>query len=289
MNSPLVSIVVPSFQQGEFLGHCLDSVLLQSYQKREVLLYDAGSTDITLEVIEQYQDRIVTRVERDLGQAHALNKGFRSARGEIFGYLNSDDVLLPGALERIVDCFLRNPDAEIVYGEAYYINRKGDVTGRYLTREWDEDFITKQCFLCQPSVFWRRRLMEKIGLFDEYLDCSMDYDYWLRAMLSGARFVKIDEYLAASRDYPETKTKRDRSKVFFENFRLLNRRLGYVPSKWIEGYIHHLKIEKYPRFGKFLPEIGKSRRRLSKCIETLSRFYSKDVYFVDDRKYLKIL
>lgn len=290
MNSPRVSIVVPSYQQGEFIEDCLRSILSQEGVSFEVLVYDAGSTDETPVILSRYAHRLdYICVESDLGQAHAINKGLRRVRGDIVCYLNSDDMLLPGALLRIADHFDQHPEVDLIYGRARYIDRKGRVVRDYITYDWSHIRFHDECFICQPAAFWRRGAMNKIGHLDESLDCSMDYDYWIRLANAGFRVSFIDEHLACSREYPETKTRRDRAKVYRENFRIMLKRIGYVPAHWLEGYLRLCKFHTKPRFSILLPGQPLALRLLGKALEKLSMCFAKDVYLVDDRKYLRVL
>lgn len=277
MQSPLVSIIVPSFQQGVYLRDCLGSILSQQGVRVEILVFDSESRDETRLILKEFEGLAQIFVERDLGQAHAINKGLRRCTGDIIGFLNSDDVLLPGALQKVVDHWEQNADTDLLYGKARYIDSNGDVIGDYKTRDWDWEKFQGECFICQPAAFWSRRIMERIGYLDQSLNCSLDYDYWLRIGKAGGRVEQIDEYLACSRDYPETKTRNLRGDVFLENFRLSLKRLGYVHPFWISQYMDYFKYETKPFWSRIIPAPGAARDCLTGLLHILSKTGARDV------------
>ena len=177
---PLVSIVTPSYNQGRFLRRTIDSVLNQDYPRVEYLVFDGGSTDESIDILNSYGNRFFWRSERDRGQTDAINKGLLRANGDILAYLNSDDVLLPGAIATAVKHFESRADWELLYGNAYHIDEDDHVLGEYPTAPYDFDRLLQSCCICQPAAFWRRSLSEHVGLFDDTLHCAMDYEYWLR-------------------------------------------------------------------------------------------------------------
>jgi glycosyltransferase involved in cell wall biosynthesis len=244
---PLVSIVTPSFNQGVYLRRTIDSVLSQSYSNIELIVMDGGSTDDSVSILKDYNDRITWVSEPDNGQTHAINKGMRRARGEILAYLNSDDVLLPGAIERVVEYFANHPPTMMVYGKAFYIDEVDRITGDYRTEPYSRERLAEECIICQPATFWRRSLTALIGDFDERLHFVMDYDYWLRAANAGARIDFLDEPLASSRRYPETKTLSARGKIYREIFDMCWRHNKYIGRDYVVGYWHHIMWERAPR------------------------------------------
>lgn len=187
-DTPLVSIITPSYNQGKFIRQTIDSVLAQTYKNIEYIVIDGGSTDETIEILESYHGKVRYISEKDNGQGNAINKGLALASGDILGFLNSDDYLLPDAVQNIVDtfagtsCLWVSGDYKIVDSQNRPI-QKAVVFYKQLLRL----FSSKGMFLLvdyiiQPSTYWRRELMQKVGKFDESLDYVMDYDYWLRAM-----------------------------------------------------------------------------------------------------------
>jgi glycosyltransferase involved in cell wall biosynthesis len=236
---PLVSIVTPSFNQGRFLAATIESVLGQTYPNIEYFVIDAGSTDNSLEVLRSYGCRIAWLSERDRGQTDGINKGFSYARGEILGYLNSDDVLLPDAVATAVEHFGTHPESDLVYGKANYIDEDGEVTGEYPTDEYSFERLMEDCCICQPAAFWRARIARKIGPFDDSLNFVMDYEYWLRMDRAGGRLVHLADTLACSRRYAATKTLSHRREIYDEIFRVCLRHGGHVHLNYFLGRWHH--------------------------------------------------
>jgi GT2 family glycosyltransferase len=144
--------------------------------------------------------------EPDRGQAHALNKGFARCHGDICAYLNSDDVLAPGAVAKVVAYFLAHPDWDLLYGRARILNAEDRIIGEYPTAPYTFRRLIEDNCLCQPAVFWRARLSEKIGPFEEELHYCMDYDYWLRAARAGMHLEYVADLLAFARLHPDAKT-----------------------------------------------------------------------------------
>ncbi len=249
---PMISVVTPSFQQRPFLEATLRGVLEQDYANLELIVVDGGSTDGSVELLEKYQALYPRKLrfvsEPDRGQAHAVNKGLAMARGEIIGWLNSDDVYRRDCLAAVAEAFRQDPECDLLYGRADYLDREGQLLGAYPVRtEFSLQSLAHECYLCQPAVFWRRRLMGDHLRLDEELDYCMDYDLWIRfAQVARVRFV--DRVLAGSRIYPENKTMSRRAGVFEEIFRTVKRHYHRVPSSWILGRAHFLAGGDVPFF-----------------------------------------
>lgn len=179
---PLVSIIVPSLNQGGFIVAAIDSILAQGYPHLECLVVDGGSSDETLEILQRYGNRIRWVSEPDRGQSHALNKGWRMARGEILGWLNSDDAYRPGAIETVVRAFIAHPEVGGIYGDCDYISATGEFLEKYETGPFNYEtfFRTSRSPIPQPAMFIRRSVYEHIGPVNESLRLVMDWEYWLR-------------------------------------------------------------------------------------------------------------
>ena len=238
------SIVTPSFNQGEFIGRTLESVAVQSNSKFEIehVVFDGGSQDETLSILEKYGDRIRWISERDKGQTDAVNKGIKATNGEVIGWLNSDDVFYPGALERVAQYFSDHPEIDLVYGQADHIDKQDQPFEDYPTEPWNFERLIETCFICQPAVFMRRRVIDQYGLLDENLQYCMDYEYWLRLGLAGASFGYLEQKLAGSRLYQETKTLGARVKVHLETNDMFRKKFGSVPDSWLFNYAHMVVI-----------------------------------------------
>lgn len=222
----LVSLVTPSFNQARYLQRTIESVLHQSYPHLQYIVMDGGSTDGSREILESYQDQIDWFSEPDRGQAHAINKGLHRARGQILGYLNSDDVLAPGAIDKVVAHFQAHPDWDLVYGRALLIDDQDRVLGQYRTQPFTLERLATEACICQPAAFWRADLTRRIGLFDEQLHYCLDYDYWLRAAGAGARLVHVEDLLAAARRHDSAKSTTSKLAMYRESIRVCRRHRG---------------------------------------------------------------
>ena len=216
-----ISIVTPSLNQCGFIPEMLASLESQDYPDWEHVVFDAGSTDGSVEVWREWEGKVRSEsegvtsesgerrvqvfAEPDRGQSDAINKGMRVATGEIVGWLNADDVLLPGALAKVAEAFEKNPDAVVVYG----LGAKTDLEGREIKRVPFRDFVSsrlrKAWELIQPAMFFRRDAYWKVGGLDESLHYAMDWDLLLKLAKIG-KVVVIQDHLANIRYYPETKT-----------------------------------------------------------------------------------
>jgi glycosyltransferase involved in cell wall biosynthesis len=240
---PKITIVTPSYNQGRFVEETIRSVLLQAYPNLEYLIIDGGSTDNSLEIIRKYHRWLNWVSESDRGQAHAIDKGLRSAKGEIVSWLNSDDVYLPGAIEKAIDYLLKNPNVGMVYGDAYYIDEEGQVIGRYPTEPFDPSNFIDRCGICQPAVFIRRSVIEDVGYLDESLNFCIDYDLWIRISKKYA-LGYLPEYLAMSRLHKDCKTMNQRVASHKEAVEMLYRHYGFVPPSWLGGYVRE-RLQQY--------------------------------------------
>lgn len=201
------SIVTISYNQGRFLEQAIRSVLEQDYEDVEYIVVDAGSTDGSREIIEKYRHRIAAAIlEPDRGPADGLNKGFARARGAIFGYLNADDYLLPGALRRVARCF-REPSIEVAVGHCIVVDEHG---GRRRYSYSDRFDLTAYAYgqsqVMQPSTFFRGALFRKVGGFNPQNPVSWDGELLVRFGLANARFGTMDDMLSAFRIYPGSLT-----------------------------------------------------------------------------------
>jgi len=203
-----VSIVIPSFEQGVFLEEALVSVLDQDYPALEVLVVDGGSTDGSVEIIERYADRLGWGTsEPDRGQADALNKGFARARGELLGWLSSDDTLLAGTISRLVERFQADPELVLVYGDALFTDERGERTGYLPSRPFDVPQMVRtcECHVVQPGSLFRRRAWEAAGPFDPTRDWFFDFELFVH-MAEVGRVERIPEPLATYRLHGESKS-----------------------------------------------------------------------------------
>lgn len=210
--SPLV-IAVPVFNGQRFLGETLASLNANGAALRW-WLQDGGSADVTLQIARSFAregDTIVS--EPDRGQADALNRAMRTMGGEIIGFLNADDLLLPDAAAKVLAFFAERPEIDLVYGSVEWIDEHGRVTGEH-TGQIDSlaevldiyGVWWRQRQWVQPEVFFRRTLWEKVGGFDTSYHLAFDYDFWVRSFQAGARVAHLPATLSRFRLHPAQKS-----------------------------------------------------------------------------------
>jgi glycosyltransferase involved in cell wall biosynthesis len=180
MSPPRITVVTPSYNQGRFLEQTLRSVLDQGYPNLEYIVVDGGSTDESVEIIRRYADRLAWWVsEKDNGQSHAINKGFARASGDIFGYINSDDVLYPGALDAVAKAYASGANPWLI-GWVMTITQDGGEWPLVPERmENPSDWFVRNP-VPQQATFWASRFWKQVGPFKEDLRYAFDYEYWLR-------------------------------------------------------------------------------------------------------------
>ncbi|MCC6860381.1 MAG: glycosyltransferase [Bryobacterales bacterium] len=239
MALPRVSVVTPSYNSVRFLEETIRSVLEQDYPDIEYLVMDGGSRDGSLEVLKKYGDRLRYESGPDEGQPDAVNRGFRKSSGEIFAFLNADDLYLPGAVAAAVQALKEHPEAGAVYGDAYHIDERGEILGPYPTEDFSPETLRRRCFICQPAAFMRREAFERAGLLNPRLQFSLDYDLWIR-MARLYPLARVSGFLAKSRMHPENKTLGSRGEVYREVMAVLMTHYGFVPYEWVYGYVSWL-------------------------------------------------
>jgi glycosyltransferase involved in cell wall biosynthesis/SAM-dependent methyltransferase len=203
--STRLSVVMPSFNHAKYIRMAIDSVLSQGKEGIELIVMDGGSTDHTVDLLRRYADRLSFVSERDRGQADAINRGFQRARGDILCWLNSDDMFVPGALGRVIRVLQESPQAEFVYGRGWNVDESGriiDDAGVLAFDLWR--LIHQRNFIQQPSCFFRRSLLERVGPLDERLHYVMDWDLWIR--FAAYRGLYVNDFWSYNRVYGDNKT-----------------------------------------------------------------------------------
>ncbi len=217
MKLPRISLITPSYNQGRFIRQTIDSVLKQNYPGLEYWVQDGGSSDETLEVLRSYGSRVQWVSRCDRGQTDAINQGIKQTKGDIVGYLNADDLLLPNALWRVAMAFTQNPTAQWLTGDYRIINENQRLIEqplvvykqwqRQLGKTWPRWWPVILGFnnpLAQPSTFWRRLVHQRLGYLDESYHYVMDYDWWWRLLKLGSPLV-LTEALSAFRVHAQSK------------------------------------------------------------------------------------
>jgi len=204
-NIPLVSIITPSYNQADYLEQTLQSVLAQDYAPIEYLVVDGASTDNSLDIIRRYADRLAWWIsEPDSGQAEAINKGLKRARGEIVAWLNSDDLYLPGAITQAVAALQADPELSLVFGDAITIDAEGKPINKLTFGDWRLEELARFRIVCQPAVFMRRSALEDAGYLDPSYHLLLDHQLWIRiARIAPIRHIPA--LWAGARHHPQAK------------------------------------------------------------------------------------
>jgi glycosyltransferase involved in cell wall biosynthesis len=207
---PRISVITPSYNQGPFLGECIDSVFRQEYPDLEFIIIDGGSADGSVQIIKTNEARLAFWCsEPDAGQADAINKGLSMATGELVAWLNADDFYLPGALKRVAQAHRQHPHASFYFGDGLRVDKDGDPLGGFFPGgrvSFDlRAFIYGLNCLLQPATFINRARLSEVGPLDAALHYGLDTDLWIR-LATHTPPSPVAGMLAASREYPQTKT-----------------------------------------------------------------------------------
>ncbi len=267
MTSPKISIITPSYNQGEYLEKTIQSVVDQNFANLEFIVMDGGSSDGSVEIIKKYEDHIDYWISKpDKGQADAIYRGFERATGEIVGWLNSDDFLLPGALEKVASFFAANPDVDCVVGGCLLVDEGGELIREKNHPKYflglKQDFrklLFWETGFCQPASFWRKDAFFRVGGFDRNLRFCFDYDLFL-SLAKEKPFGVIPDFLACFRHHGESKTSTisevcEREKVE------VRRKHGLYETPAIMRYLWRRKYVWAESYRKRLMEI---KRRMGK-------------------------
>ncbi len=218
---PLISVVVPSFNQGRYIRATIDSILSQAYRPLQVLVMDGGSTDETVRVLESYGTipELEWISERDSGVVEAINKGFTRVRGDLVAIQSSDDCYLPGTFSKVIDEFRRDPALGLLYGDTVKVDAAGNELARYRIGPYSLlNLLRLRTWIPQPSAFFRRDLLETLGGWDDRIPYAPDTDLWIR-MAFRTTVKKVDHYFSQrrmhgeQRDRQATKIIRDYSRM----------------------------------------------------------------------------
>jgi len=230
-HGPAVAIVTPSLNQGRFLSATIDSVLSQNYPRLRFHVQDGGSSDETISLLRNYGERLSWRSEPDNGQADAINRALVGIDCEIMSYLNSDDILMPGTLAYVTRTFADMPDVDLIYGNRIFIDEGGYETGRVVLPKHDAKAICWGDYIPQETLFWRRKVWDTVGQFDETFSYALDWEFILRARDAGFKFYHAPRFLACFRVHAEQKTQKHLDVGLREVQRLREHYLGHKPSR----------------------------------------------------------
>jgi glycosyltransferase involved in cell wall biosynthesis len=233
-DTPLVSIVTPSYNQAEFIEETIRSVARQRYSNVEHIVVDGESDDGTIEILESYDDQITWISEPDDGQSDAINKGFEMASGDVVGWINSDDVLFDvGVLARVVEYF-REYDASLIYGDMALLSPDSDVLKLQVVPDFDYEKLRLKCFIEQPSLFFRGDVVATERL-DTDLAYVMDYEFWLR-LAQDYEFHHVNDILAGDRNHEQRKILNERDAMQQESAEIRGEYGGPTDDAWERQY-----------------------------------------------------
>ena len=254
--TPLVTVVTPSYNSARYLEETVRSVLSQDYPNIEYIVLDADSTDGSQDILARYKDRLSMYIRPDTGTSDAIQSGFELSHGAVFTFLCADDTLLPGAVSAAVRALNAHPEVSGVYGDGWWVDETGNRLASYPTRPFERDLLMHECYICQPASFVRSEAVRAAGGYNRRLGYTYDYEFWLR-LTRNANLLYIKEFLANSRMHRETKTLGRRHKVFRETMQVLKQQGGYVPFRWVYSYCCHMLDGRDQFFEPLRPSLGK--------------------------------
>jgi glycosyltransferase involved in cell wall biosynthesis len=237
---PKISVVTPSYNQGQFIEETICSVLDQHYPNLEYIIIDGGSTDQSIEIIRRYEKHLAFWVsEKDRGAADAIAKGFARTSGSILAYLNSDDTYIAGALNAVAET-MASSEIEVVYGDTYWIDTAGTQIGQRRQTPFDAlGYLYGGFDLQQPSTFWRRQLYLDVSGINSEFKFAFDADLFFRFVKAGARFRHIKQFLSCYRIHPQSKSSTESDVLQRELATLRKENLEYaidsLHAKWFRN------------------------------------------------------
>lgn len=232
MIEPLVTIAVPSYNQGRFLDDALTSIFEQNVPV-EVFVLDGGSSDNSVDIIRKWEHKLSGwRSHPDDGQAAAINEGVAQGAAPYVCWLNSDDWFLPGGLAKLLGELQQYPDSPAVYGRAWNVVQKSGKQYPVWVEAFDERRMALRCIISQPATLIRRSAWDAVGGVDAQLHMAMDYDLWWRLYKSFGALHFVDDFVAVNREHEETKTKTQRRLHYKEAMKVVRKHYGRVPLKW---------------------------------------------------------
>jgi hypothetical protein len=227
-----VTVVVPSYNQGEYLEDALRSIAEQD-ATTEIIVMDGGSKDDSVEILKRWSDRLAFwRSAPDGGQAAAINEGIKRGSAPYVCWLNSDDLLEPGGLRALIAALEANPSAPVAYGGVADLHEESGTRKDVWVEPFDEDRLAVRCIISQPGAVVRRRAWEEVGGVDASLHLAMDYDLWWRLYRRFGVLVHVPKTVAVNRTHKATKTRNNRVAHYSEAMAVVRRHYGRVPWKW---------------------------------------------------------
>lgn len=259
------SIVTISFNQSIYLQECINSVLSQKFHSLEYIIVDPGSGDGSRNIIKSYGDNLLKIFEPDTGPPDGLNKGFNVATGDIYCYLNSDDLLLPGSLQKVADYFSSNPDVDIIYGNGKII----DDVSNFKRNVYSDKFNIHAAaygasLIVQPSTFYRSKIFKSGVMFNVRNKSNWDGELFIDAALAGAKLLKVNEFFSCYRIHSDSIT---------GSGRLLEEHSHYTKRMFVKIY-----KKQFTAMNNFFYYFYKIRKHFLNPIATYERFKSGPIF-----------
>ncbi|SDH35961.1 glycosyltransferase [Pseudomonas abietaniphila] len=231
MSAPLVTVAVPSYNQGQYLNQALASIF-SSDVPVEVFVADGGSTDGSVDVIQRWESQLSGwRSHADSGQAAAINECIAKGSAPYICWLNSDDYFLESGLQSLVAA-LKSSGAPAVYGRAWNIRERDGKKSPVWVESFSDHRLARRCFVSQPATLIRRSAWESVHGLDPECHMAMDYDLWWKLFKIGGNLLFLDEFVAVNREHRETKTSTKRTEHYREAMAVVRKYYGSVPLKW---------------------------------------------------------
>lgn len=226
---PRISVITPSFNQGQFIEETILSIINQNYPNLEYIIIDGGSTDSTLDILKKYAGSIAFWVsEKDRGQTDAVNKGIAVSSGEIICWINSDDILLPNSLNEVAKYFEKHKEFKIVNGQTLRIDKRSKILFNHYVPEPRKWFACHGVYyINQPSMFFKKELIESLGMLNIKYHARMDQEFVMRILSKNYKFGKLNMILAAIRIHEDTKTSLNGS-IWSEDLERLHDEYGSI-------------------------------------------------------------
>lgn len=243
------SIITPVFNGEKFIEKNILHLRDQTYQNFEHIVIDGASQDNTIKILDKYKDFIKYISEKDSGQSNAINKGFKMATGDVVTWLNADDYLYDNSTLELIANHFEDPNVNIVQGKCKLVDLstgeeriipQPEVTESALIRWWNENSVP-----AQPSIFFRKSLIDKYGLIDESLHYCMDHELWLRFLSNGETFKQIPDLLSIYQLHPDSKTGSSTPKFVKEHDKVAKR---YWGKPWQPKFYIHLSEHIYASY-----------------------------------------